>query len=124
MDYYKKIQNVQKLDLGSPQEAEVLLAFQPAVPGLFADSGKGIYGESNRRSPNFLSLKLGKPTVIGFPSLSITTVRLDLNNQIDMKDVPFSDPVNQLLKVAVSLSTSFLQKYISWLTKAFDVLVH
>ena len=59
-DYYKKMQTVQKLDLGSPREAKALAALSAPIPSLFTDSGKGMFGKRDSafsQFPTFASFK-------------------------------------------------------------------
>ena len=117
-DYYKKMQTVQKLELGSPREAEALVALSAPVPNLFTDSGKGMFGKKEfafSQFPTFASFKAQTDRI----TRAITTVGSGMNNQIDM-NVPSGSHIHRLLKLAVSLSCAFLKKYITWLTKSTE----
>ena len=117
-DFFKKMQAVQKLDLANPQEGAALAAFKSAIPGLFTDSGKGMYGKNESAFSHFPNAKNWKNNC-DWISHTVTTVGAGLNLQINM-NIPGSSPVNKLLKLAVSLSCAFLQKFISWITKSYD----
>ena len=117
-DYYKKMQTVQKIELGSPREAEALVALSAPVPSLFTDSGKGMFGKKDSafsQFPTFASFKAQTDRI----NRAITTVGSGVNNQIDM-NVPTGSHIHRLLKLAVSLSCAFIQKYITWLTQSTE----
>jgi len=109
---------VQKLDLRTTQEMEALEAFKSAVPSLFTDSGQGMYGNNDSAFSQFPKYKTWKANSDKI-SYSISNIASGLNNHIDMK-IQSSYPVNPILKLTVSLSTQFLQKYIYWLANSYD----
>ena len=117
-DYGMKMQTVKKLGLSNTQEFEALSAFQSPIPDLFTDGKAGLYGKNESAFPRFPKSKDWK-TKIDRISTSINTVCHGLNTQIDMHISPHSD-VNRLFKLAISLSSAFLQKFITWLTKSYE----
>jgi len=117
-DAHKVMQTVNKLGLASPREADAIFALTYPVPPLFTDCGQGMYGEKESafsKFPTFSSFKLQSDRL----SRAITTVGTGMNNHIDMT-VLSGSPMHGLLKLAVSLSGAFLEKYIAWLVKSTE----
>ena len=85
-------------------------------PDLFTDSGKGMYGK-NKSAFSFFPKSSDWKENCDRISASISTVCSGLNCQIDMT-ISISSPVHWLFKLAVSLSSTFLKKFISWITKS------
>ena len=104
-DCFKKMQAVQKLDLVNPWEGAALAAFESAIPGLFTESGKGVYVKNESAFSHFPKAETWKNNYHRI-SHTVTTVGAGLNLQINMH-VPGSSTGNRLLKFAVSLSCAF-----------------
>ena len=80
-----------------------------------------MYGKNDSVFSRFPKYSAWKSNV-DMISYSISNVDSGMNNQIDI-NVHSSTTVNPILKLSVSLSTQFLQKYISWLTKSYKTSI-
>ena len=112
------MQTAKRLGLDNAQKFEALTAFKSAIPGLFSDGGKGMYRKNESAFSRFPKSSDWKENCDRISS-SISTVYAGLNRQIDMI-ISISSPVNHLFKLAVSLSSTFLQKFITWITKSYE----
>ena len=114
------MQTIKKLGLSNTQEFEALSAFQSPIPDLFTDGGKGMYGKNESAFSRFPKSKNWKANSDRI-SASISTVCSGLNSQINILIlISANSPVNRLFKLAISLSSLFLQKFITLLTKSYE----
>ena len=101
-----------------PKNSKLYTYFNPPSLIYSPMMEKGCTGEMNQHSPGSPKSKDWKAKCDRISS-SISTVCSSLNSQIDMLISANSD-VNRLLKLAISLSSSLLQKFITWLTKSYE----